>query len=98
MNSSLDLKSWIADAEQEKNSPGIHRDSAIASGTLFGRLMSDLNELDVDGPMIPDPEQMRLLLHAQNSRGGMPVYAIEPELEDEEWIDWQISSAEQQVT
>jgi hypothetical protein len=98
LNSSLDLKSWIADAEQEKNSPGIHRDSAIASGTLFGRLMSDLNELDVDGPVIPDPEQMRLLLHAQNSRGGMPVYAIEPELEDEEWVDWQISSADQQVT
>ena len=98
MTSSIDLKSWIIEAEQERDSPGIHRDSAIASGTVLGRLMSDLNELNVDGPVIPDPEQIRLLLHAQNSRGGMPIYAIEPSLEDEDWIDWQISSADQQVT
>ena len=98
LTTSNDLKSWIDEAEQEKNSPGIHRDSAIASGTVLGRLMSDLNELEVDGPVIPDPEQIRLLLHAQNSRGGMPVYAIEPSLEDEEWVDWQINSADQQVT
>ena len=48
----------------------MHRDSAIASGTVLGRLMTDLNELDVDGPVIPDPEQLRLLLHAKNSRGA----------------------------
>ena len=98
MTSSIDLKSWIVEAEQEKESPGVHRDSAIASGTVLGRLMSDLNELDVDGPMIPDPEQIRLLLHAQNSRGGIPVYAIEPSLDDEKWVEWQIDSADQQVT
>ena len=98
LTSSMDLKSWIIEAEQERDSPGIHRDSAIASGTVLGRLMSDLNELNVDGPVIPDPEQIRLLLHAQNARGGMPIYAIEPSLDDEDWIDWQISSADQQVT
>ena len=98
LTSSMDLKSWIVEAEEEKDSPGIHRDSAITSGTVLGRLMSDLNELEVDGPVIPDPEQMRLLLHAQNSRGGMPIYAIEPNLDDENWIDWQINSADQQVT
>ena len=76
----------------------MHRDSAIASGTVLGRLMTDLNELDVDGPVIPDPEQLRLLLHAKNSRGGLPIYAIEPNLEDEKWVEWQIESADQQVT
>jgi hypothetical protein len=98
LTSSVDLKSWIIEAEQEHDSPGVHRDSAIASGTILGRLMSDLNELELDGPLIPDPEQIRLLLHAQNSRGGMPIYAIEPNLEDEDWIEWQIDSADQQVT
>ncbi len=98
LTSSVDLNSWVVEDKQEKESPGVHRDSAIASGTVLGRLMTDLNELDLDGPVIPDPEQLRLLLHARNSRGGLPVYAIEPDLEDEEWVDWQINSADQQVT
>ena len=98
MTSSIDLNSWIIEDKQEKESPGVHRDSAIASGTVLGRLMTDLNELDLDGPVIPDPEQLRLLLHARNSRGGLPIYAIEPDLEDEKWVDWQIKSADQQVT
>ncbi|MDP6292412.1 MAG: hypothetical protein QF610_01080, partial [Candidatus Thalassarchaeaceae archaeon] len=93
-----DIQSWIIEEKQEKESPGVHRDSAIASGTVLGRLMTDLNELDVDGPVIPDPEQLRLLLHAKNSRGGLPIYAIEPNLEDEKWVEWQIESADQQVT
>ena len=98
MTSSIDIQSWIIEEKQEKESPGVHRDSAIASGTVLGRLMTDLNELDVDGPVIPDPEQLRLLLHAKNSRGGLPIYAIEPNLEDEKWVEWQIESADQQVT
>jgi hypothetical protein len=98
LTSSIDIQSWIIEEKQEKESPGVHRDSAIASGTVLGRLMTDLNELDVDGPVIPDPEQLRLLLHAKNSRGGLPIYAIEPNLEDEKWVEWQIESADQQVT
>ena len=98
LTSSIDIQSWIIEEKQEKESPGVHRDSAIASGTVLGRLMTDLNELDVDGPVIPDPEQLRLLLHAKNSRGGLPIYAIEPDLEDEKWIEWQIESADNQVT
>jgi len=98
LTSSIDIQSWIIEEKQEKESPGVHRDSAIASGTVLGRLMTDLNELDVDGPVIPDPEQLRLLLHAKNSRGGLPIYAIEPDLEDEKWIEGQIESADNQVT
>ena len=30
--------------------------------------------------------------------GGLPIYAIEPNLEDEKWVEWQIESADQQVT
>ena len=72
LTSSIDLQSWIMEDKQEKESPGVHRDSAIASGTVLGRLMTDLNELELDGPVIPDPEQLRLLLHAKNTRGGLP--------------------------
>ena len=53
LTSSMDLQSWIMEDKQEKESPGVHRDSAIASGTVLGRLMTDLNELELDGPVIP---------------------------------------------
>ena len=56
-----DLSEWRQDATQDKESPGVHIDAAIASGTVLGRLMKDLKEYDVDGPKIPDPEQLRLL-------------------------------------
>ena len=60
--------------------------------------MKDLQEYDVDGPKIPDPEQVRLLLHADNARGGMPIYAIEPELDDSDWTEWLENSADKQAS
>lgn len=63
-----DLSAWRHDEEQDKQSPGVHIEAAIASGTVLGRLMKDLQEYEVDGPKIPDPEQTRLLLHADNAR------------------------------
>ena len=77
-----DLSGWRQDEEQDRESPGVHIEAAIASGTVLGRLMKDLQEYEVDGPKIPDPEQVRLLLHADNARGGIPIYSIEPELDD----------------
>ena len=91
-----DLSAWRHDEEQDKQSPGVHIEAAIASGTVLGRLMKDLQEYEVDGPKIPDPEQTRLLLHADNARGGMPIYAIEPELDDESWSNWLERSADEQ--
>ena len=60
--------------------------------------MKDLQEYEVDGPKIPDPEQVRLLLHADNARGGMPIYAIEPDLDDSDWTEWLESSADKQAS
>ena len=91
-----DLSGWRHDEKQDRESPGVHIEAAIASGTVLGRLMKDLQEYDVDGPKIPDPEQVRLLLHADNARGGMPIYAIEPELDDSDWVDWEFRSADEQ--
>ena len=91
-----DLSGWRHDEEQDIESPGVHIEAAIASGTVLGRLMKDLQEYKVDGPKIPDPEQVRLLLHADNARGGMPIYAIEPELDDSDWADWFERSADEQ--
>ncbi len=95
--SSNDLAEWRIEEEQERDSPGIHRDSALTSGTAFGRLVSDLVELEIDGPNIPDPEQIRLIKHAENARGGMPIYSIEPNLDDEIWEDYLTRSADEQV-
>ena len=93
-----DLSGWRLDEKQDKESPGVHIQAAIASGTVLGRLMKDLQEYEVDGPKIPDPEQVRLLLHADNARGGMPIYAIEPELDDLDWSEWLESSADIQAS
>jgi len=92
-----DLSEWRQDEQQDKESPGVHIEAAIASSTVLGRLMKDLQEYDVDGPKIPDPEQVRLLLHADNARGGMPIYAIEPELEDSDWMMWWERSADEKA-
>ena len=60
-------------------------------------LVKDLQELEIDGPSIPDPERIRLLRHAENSRGGMPIYSIEPDMEDKDWADLQSKWADEQV-
>ena len=96
--SQSDLSEWRQDEKQDKESPGVHIQAAIASGTVLGRLMKDLQEYEVDGPKIPDPEQVRLLLHADNARGGMPIYAIEPDLDDSDWTEWLESSADKQAS
>ena len=40
---------------------------------------------------------MRLLHHARNARGGLPIYALEPQMEDESWLGWLERSADAQV-
>ena len=92
-----DLSSMREEEKQDRSSPGVHKDAAIASGTTLGRLVRELEALDVEGPRIPDPEQIRLLLHAENSRGGLPVFPIEPDLDDIEWSEWLERSAQKQV-
>ena len=44
---------------------------------------------------IPDPGD-RLLRHAENSRGGMPIFSIEPGIDDQKWADWQSRWADEQ--
>ena len=44
----------IRDEEgQDKNSPGVHVESAAASGTTLGMLVRDLRALEIAGPSIP---------------------------------------------
>ena len=59
--------------------------------------MKDLRELDIDGPHIPDPETVRLVSHAENARGGLPVFLIEPEIDDDMWFEWLSKCAEMEV-
>ena len=95
LSSESDLGRARQDEEQDRESPGVHIEAAIASGSVLGRLMKDLQEYEVDGPKIPDPEQLRLLLHADNARGGMPIYPIEPEIDDEPWLNWVLRKADE---
>ncbi len=97
LSSADELLSLREEEEQDKASPGVHLESASASGTSLGMLVRDLSELDLEGPYIPDPERIRLLRHAENSRGGMPIYAIEPGIDDSKWADWQSRWADEQV-
>ncbi len=97
ISSQDEISSLREEERQEIESPGVHVDSAAVSGTTLGMLVRNLSELDIEGPFIPDPEKIRLLRHAENSRGGMPIYAIEPGIDDTEWVDWQSRWADEQV-
>jgi len=97
ISSQDEISSSREEERQEIESPGVHVDSAAVSGTTLGMLVRNLSELDIEGPFIPDPEKIRLLRHAENSRGGMPIYAIEPGIDDPEWADWQSRWADEQV-
>ena len=93
-----EIREWPQEEKEDHESPGVHVAAAMASGTVLGRLLDDLTIYEVDGPTIPDPEPMRLLHHANNARGGLPVYALEPSMEDEEWVDWMTRAADDQVS
>ncbi|MED5455865.1 MAG: hypothetical protein VYD82_05895 [Candidatus Thermoplasmatota archaeon] len=93
-----EIRGWPQEEKEDHESPGVHVAAAMASGTVLGRLLDDLTIYEVDGPTIPDPEPMRLLHHANNARGGLPVYALEPSMEDEEWVDWMTRAADDQVS
>ena len=95
--SSDEIEAMMEEEEQDKRSHGVHVESAAASGTALGMLVKDLQDLEVGGPAIPDPEPIRLLHHAQNSRGGMPIYSVIPDLNDEEWANWLSRCADEQV-
>ena len=95
--SSDELEAMKEEEEQDKRSPGVHVESAAASGTTLGILVKDLRDLEVEGPAIPDPEPIRLLHHAENSRGGMPIYSVIPDLDDGEWADWLSRCVDEQV-
>ena len=93
-----EIRGWPQEEKEDQESPGIHVAAAMASGTVLGRLLDDLTIYEVEGPTIPDPEPMRLLHHANNARGGLPIYALEPSMEDEEWVDWMTRAADEQVS
>jgi hypothetical protein len=96
--SAEEVSGWPAEEKEDQASPGVHVAAAMASGTILGRLLDDLTIYEVDGPSIPDPEPMRLLHHAENARGGMPIYALEPSMDDEDWIEWMTRAADEQVS
>ena len=92
--SAEEVRGWPAEEKEDQASPGVHVAAAMASGTILGRLLDDLTIYEVDGPSIPDPEPMRLLHHAGNARGGMPIYALEPSMDDEGWVEWRTHPAD----
>lgn len=96
--SAEEVSGWPAEEKEDQASPGIHVAAAMASGTVLGRLLDDLTIYEVDGPNIPDPEPMRLLHHARNARGGMPIYALEPSMDDDDWVEWMTHAADEQVS
>tara|TARA_B100001113_G_scaffold60099_1_gene45544 strand:+ start:18363 stop:19151 length:789 start_codon:yes stop_codon:yes gene_type:complete len=82
--------------KDEIKSPGINVDAVMASGGAMSLLLRDIQNLDVNGPSIPDPEPIRLLKHAENT-GGKPIYTIIPEITDKNWEAWYSKYADNQV-
>lgn len=82
--------------KDEIKSPGINVEAVLSSGGTMSLLLRDIQNLDVNGPSIPDPEPIRLLKHAENT-GGKPVYTIIPEITDNDWEEWYSKCADNQV-
>ena len=82
--------------KDEIKSPGINVEAVMASGGVMSLLLRDIQNLDVNGPSIPDPEPIRLLKHAENT-GGKPIYTIIPEITDKNWEAWYSKYADNQV-
>ena len=97
LQSSDDLSVIKEEEESDLQSPGIHIDSVSSLGTAFSILINNLKELDIDAPFIPDPEIIRLIHHSENSRDGLPIYAIEPNSDDSRWSEWLTSCADEYV-
>ena len=89
---------WNDQAEQEKASPGINRDSISSSGGTLARMMLGQSVIEsVQTCRFPDPEPRRLLQAAESpsGTGSRSVFFVEPE--DEEWTEWVEDCADEMV-
>lgn len=89
---------WNEQAEQERASPGINRDSIASSGGTLARMMIGMSAIEtIQTCKFPDPELRRLLQLAESASGSgkRPVFFVEPE--DEEWTEWVEDCADEMV-
>jgi len=82
---------WAEQEESERVSRGINRDAGAAQGGFLGGMMSGMKSIEhIQCGRFPDPELIRLF-RAANKRvgtGQRPIFFIEPDLDDEKWLDW----------
>ena len=85
---------WDDLTHLEKESPGISLEAVKFGATSWSKFIKDLLQLeDVSGGRFPDPEPLRILKMAE--RNGMPVYFLEPEIEDEEWAELLVETSKE---
>ena len=89
---------WDAQADEEKESPGINRDAVISSGGTLARMMLGMSTIEsIQTCKFPDPEPRRILQAAlsPSGTGQRPVFFIEPD--DESWTEWVEDCADEMV-
>jgi hypothetical protein len=92
-----DLELWQEQIEEEDISPG---STAVGMATSMGgstaRMLNRLSELKViDAAIFPDPEPVEALAAAAVE--SKPIWLVEPDLDDEGWMELTIASATAQV-
>ena len=76
---------WAEQVVEERDNPGVNRDTLAYQGGAYGRMMEGLISIDsVQTGRFPDPEPRRI--HRAAISAERPTFFVEPD--DEEWHDW----------
>ena len=82
-----EVATWQEEAAEEDRSPGIQFDMALVSGGELSWYLERVAALSgLEGGVFPDPEPWRLW--TRQVRAGGPVWCVEPDVSDEQWLEW----------
>ena len=85
---------WEQEEKDEAESSGVNLAHGLVSGGTMGIFLEEVTQIEeVTSGRFPDPEPRRV--HRLAQRHNRPVFFIEPELDDEDWIAHMIAEAKE---
>ena len=85
---------WEQEEKDEVESSGVNLAHGLVSGGTMGIFLEEVTQIDeVTSGRFPDPEPRRV--HRLAVRHNRPVFFIEPELDDEDWVAHMIAEAKE---
>ena len=85
---------WEQEEKDEAESSGVNLAHGLVSGGTMGIFLEEVTQIEeVTSGRFPDPEPRRV--HRLAQRHNRPVFFIEPELDDEDWIAHMVAEAKE---